>query len=161
MNLDEVGQDILDAVLKFSNWSHNPTAAPLPITLAAKWEGPLPFFINNFESATYPILVVYPTSWPGFREVQLHQVSLRYTGVLNYLYKASTGENPFEKSREGISKICINIYESNRLGLSYVNDIKFGSLKGPYEMDDITQYLFGLQIAAATLDFSINTTLVL
>jgi hypothetical protein len=161
MNLNEAGQYIINAVVKYSSWTHAPSSAPAPITIANTWEGPLPFFIDNFETASYPILVILPNIWPQLNGPRLHQIPLVYSGSLNYLYKASEGENPFEKAREGISKICLNLLGSNRLGLPWVNDLIFGSLRCPAADADVMQYLFGMQIASASLDFTVTTTLVI
>lgn len=159
MDFHDAGQDIIDAIIQYSSWSHAPSSAPEPITIAATWEGPLPFFIDDFENATYPVLVVLPNVWPSMSYPQLHQIGLTYSGTLNYLYQASPGENPFEKARDGISKVYLNLIGSNRLGLTWINDITFGSIRYPDNME-IMQYLFGLKIAATTLDFTISTTLV-
>lgn len=163
MEIYEAGQTILNNVLEYMNWGTTPTAAPCPITIAHKWEGPLLYFLDNLSSATYPVVVLLPSYWPDIEGYDIHQGRAIYKGDITFMYKASAGENAFQKAREGMSKIVTNLIESPKKSLNLptlISKVEMGGIRCPSSDFDVHEFLFGMKIATASASIRIESTIV-
>jgi len=116
----------------FSNWSLTSTSGitcPEPITIAKKVEAPPPVFSDDPDN-DFPGLFIERTGWPSGLRLGGNKYEVSFTFNVHIVVKATDNTRPKEVAQTAICKIVVNLMESDKLGLDYIDMLDFQGIEG-------------------------------
>lgn len=137
-DIDEAGNEIMDALFRWSDWASETEPPPESIAFAAgsKSEGHPRAWIE--EITNWPALFVHPLAWPTNRRIGKQDEHL-FTCEVFVIIAAEAGTQPYRLVREAAMKVKRNIvgaFDATGyiLGLSYLADMRWVRLSPENEM---------------------------
>lgn len=116
----------------YSNYSLTSTpgaTAPEPITIAKKVESPPPVFSDDPDN-DFPGLFIERLGWPTGVALGGNHYEVSFTFNVHIVVKATANTRPKEEAQTAICKIVVNLMESDKLGLDYIDMLDFQGIEG-------------------------------
>lgn len=116
----------------FSNYSLTSAPGalcPEPLTIKKKVEAPPPVFTDD-PTNDFPGLFIERKGWPTGLRLAGNHYEVSFTFNVHIVVKATATTRPKEEAQSAICKIVVNLMESDKLGLDYIDMLDFQGIEG-------------------------------